>query len=76
MTWVNTPLKYKTKGEFEEEKEDGEEEVEEVEEEEEEEVEEEKEEEKLDENGDPIVVPKVLYFKESDYHLRVPDPKF
>jgi adenylate kinase len=45
-------------------------------EEEEPEGEENAEEEKLDENGEPIKKPKVLFFKESDYHLRVPLPFF
>ena len=30
----------------------------------------------LDENGEPIVVKEPLYFKESDFHLRVPHENF
>jgi len=74
MTWVNTPAK------FTEEKAEGEEEAEGEPEAEEEEPEEgEKEEEEkgpVDENGDPIVRAKPLFFKESDFHLRVPHEKF
>ena len=73
MSWVNTPAK------FTEEKTEGEEEAEpEVEEEEQEEGEKEAEEEKgpVDENGEPIVRAKPIFFKESDYHLRVPHEKF
>ena len=75
MSWVNTPAK------FVEEKAEGaeDEEVEaEPEEELDEEAEKDAEEEKgpVDENGDPIVRAKPLYFKESDYHLRVPHEKF
>lgn len=78
MTWVNTPPK------FEKEPVEGEDEAEpeeeEPEEEEEEEGEEDKEaegaEEELDENGEPIPKKKILFFKEKDYHLRVPHHKF
>ena len=38
--------------------------------------EEEEKEEELDENGEPIVVKQPLYFKETDYHLRVPHVAF
>jgi hypothetical protein len=71
MTWVNTPPK------FQKELEDGEEPEEpEEEEEEEEEQPEGEEEEQDDENGEPIKKKKILPFKESDYHLRVPAPKY
>lgn len=76
MTWVNTPAK------FTEEKVEGAEDAEEAEEAEEEEPEEEVEGEKIesdtpvDENGEPIVRAKPLFFKESDYHLRVPHENF
>ena len=30
----------------------------------------------IDENGDPIVIAKPIFFKETDYHLRVPHAKF
>jgi hypothetical protein len=75
MTWVNTPPK------FVEEKIEGQEE-EEAEAEPEEEEEEEKPEEgeaepgPVDENGEPIIRAKPLFFKETDYHLRVPHEKF
>jgi hypothetical protein len=78
MSWVNTPAK------FTEDKVEGAEEGEEPEAEEEEEPEEEgenkDEEEKnegpLDEDGNPIPRAKPLFYKESDYHLRVPHEKF
>ena len=75
MTWVNTPAK------FTEERPEGEEEGEPEAEAEEEEGEgegEKEEEEKgpVDENGEPIVRAKPLFYKESDYHLRVPHEKF
>lgn len=71
MCWYNTPPKYKVEGE----------EVAEGEEEEPEEEEpdgegENPEPEELDANGEPIPKKKILSFKESDYHLRVPHPKF
>lgn len=74
MTWVNTPPK------FVEEKVEGQEEEEAEAEPEEEEEEEEKPEEgegegeggPVDENGEPIVRAKPIFFKETDYHLRVP----
>lgn len=83
LTWVNTPPKLeedKKEGE-EEEGEPAEEEVSEEEppSEEQEKVEGEDEDEKepeLDENGEPIVVKEPLYFKETDYHLRVPHDDF
>jgi len=72
MTWVNTPPKYpKVVEEGEEENAEGNEEDAEPEEEGEGEAENEEDAEK-DENGEPIKKPKILYFKESDYHLRVP----
>lgn len=78
MAWVNTPPKFEepvVEGEEEAEAEPEEEEEEEPEEEEkQEEVPEEEEE--LDEDGNPIVIKKPLFFKESDYHLRVPHAKF
>jgi len=79
MTWVNTPPK------FEEEKVEGQEDEEaEPEPEGEEEEEEEKPEEgegegesgPVDENGEPIVRAKPIFFKETDYHLRVPHQNF
>lgn len=75
MTWVNTPPK------FTEEKVEGEEEGEAEPEADEEEEEEEKPEGEaetgpVDENGEPIVRAKPLFFKETDYHLRVPHEKF
>ena len=30
----------------------------------------------MDENGEPIPKKKILYYKESDYHLRVPHPDY
>jgi len=86
MTWVNTPPKFeeeKPEGEEGEDEEGAEEEEAEEEEEEDstaenaegEEGGEEKEEE-LDENGEPIVIKKPIFFKESDYHMRVPHAKF
>lgn len=77
MAWVNTPPKFKEeKPEGEEGEEEGEAEEEEPEEEEEdsekENQPEEEEEPELDENGEPIVIQKPIFFKESDYHLRVP----
>jgi len=89
MTWVNTPPKLeeeKVEGEDEDgegegaaEDEPSEEEPpseeEEGENKEGEENEEEKEEE-MGEDGEPIVVKQPLYFKETDYHLRVPHAQF
>ena len=87
MTWVNTPPKLdeeRAEGEEDEEgdaaAEDEPSEEEPASDEEEEnkdggEEEEEKEEE-MDENGEPIVVKQPLYFKETDYHLRVPHAQF
>lgn len=82
MTWVNTPPKFKderpegeegAEGEVEEEPEEeeepDEEEAKDKDEEEEEKVE-------VDENGEPIVIAKPIFFKETDYHLRVPHAKF
>lgn len=67
MAWVNTPAK------FVEEKIEGQEDEEpEAEEEEPEEEEKEPETGPVDENGEPIPRMKPLFFKESDYHLRVP----
>jgi len=76
MSWVNTPAKFveeKVEG-AEDEEAEAEPEEEEPEEGEDKEAEEEKG--PVDENGDPIVRAKPLYFKESDYHLRVPHEKF
>ena len=83
MTWVNTPPK------FTEEKKEGEEEGEgEAQEEEEEEQEEGEDEEDKDEeeakqeeaegdgDGEEVVIAKPIFFKETDYHLRVPHAKF
>jgi hypothetical protein len=82
MTWVNTPPKFKDERPEGEEGAEGEAE-EEPEEEEEPEDEEVKEEEKdddekgeVDENGEPIVIAKPIFFKETDYHLRVPHARF
>lgn len=73
LTWVNTPAK------FTEEKAEGEE-AEEAEEAEEEEPEEEGDKAEgdapVDENGEPIVRAKPIFFKETDYHLRVPHENF
>lgn len=68
MTWVNTPPKFKKEGEEEEE------EPEEEEPEEPEEGEEEEKEEELPEGEDPP--PQPIPFKERDFHLRVPSPRF
>jgi len=74
LTWVNTPAK------FTEEKAEGEEAEEAEEEEPEEEPEEEGEKGEadapVDENGEPIVRQKPLFYKETDYHLRVPHENF
>lgn len=70
MAWVNTPAK------FVEEKIEGQDEEPEAEEEEPEEEEKEPETGPVDENGDPIPRMKPLFFKESDYHLRVPHESF
>lgn len=79
MTWVNTPPKYQKELEDGEEPPEGE--GDEAEEEEEEEIPDDgdkpdEEEEEKDANGEPIKKKKVLNFKESDYHLRVPHPKY
>ena len=74
MTWVNTPPKYQKELEEGEEVEEVPEGEQEPEEEEEEEGD--AEESKLDENGEPIKKKKVLFFKETDYHLRVPEASF
>jgi adenylate kinase len=81
MTWVNTPPKFT---EEKPEGADGEEEAEAEPEEEEEEGEEpepeadeeNKEDGPVDENGEPIERQKPLFFKESDFHLRVPHAKY
>lgn len=70
MTWVNTPPKFKVEGA---ENAEGEGEGEEAEEPE---AEGEGEAPELDANGEPIVKKKPLFFKESDYHLRVPDEHY
>lgn len=69
MTWVNTPPKFKKEGAAEGE---GEGEAEEEPEAAEGEGAE-GEAPELDANGEPIVKKKPIFFKESDYHLRVPD---
>lgn len=78
MSWYNTPAKFtEEKKDDAEEEEAGEEAPED--EEEEEEKEEGNEEEKdgpVDENGEPIVRQKPLFYKESDYHLRVPHERY
>ena len=86
MTWVNTPPKFeeeKPEGEEEEGEEGGgeeepseEEPPSEEEENKEGEGEEEEKEEELGEDGEPIVVKQPIYFKETDYHLRVPHDQF
>ena len=86
MTWVNTPPKFEEElAEGQEEEGEGEGAAEEEESEagedylaeKEKPVEEEEEvEPELDENGEPIVVKKPIFFKETDYHLRVPHPDF
>jgi len=74
MTWVNTPPKLQKEGEEPEPVAEGEQPPEE---EEEEEVEEEAEEPQLDEDGNELPKPpKVLFFKESDNHLRVPHEQY
>lgn len=70
MTWANTPAKYKQEG-----AEEGAEEAEEEPEEAEGEAGEGGEPE-LDANGEPIVKKKPVFYKESDYHLRVPDERY
>ena len=83
MTWVNTPPKFEE--ELAEGAEEGEGEGEGAGEEEESEVgedfladkekpveEEEEAEPELDEAGEPIVVKTPIFFKETDFHLRVP----
>lgn len=72
MTWVNTPPKFKQEGAAEGEGE-GEAEAEEGEPEGEGESGEPPE---LDANGEPIVKKKPIFYKESDYHLRVPDERY
>ena len=82
LAWVNTPPKLEEeKKEGEEEEEPAEEEVTEEEPPSEEEekpegADEDEKEPELDENGEPIVVKVPLYFKETDYHLRVPHEDF
>ena len=76
MSWYNTPAK------FEEERKEGEEEEAEEEPAEEEEEDEagdddkKEEEEMLDADGNPIVRKQPLFYKETDYHLRVPHESF
>ncbi len=69
MTWVNTPPKFKTEGEEEEGEGD-----EPEEESEPEEGEGEGDQEELPEGEEPP--PKPVAFKEKDFHLRVPSPRF
>ena len=89
MTWVNTPPKFEEeKVEDGEEGEGGEGEGGEGDDSEEEppsedekdaaELEdgEEEKEPELDENGEPIVIKEPQYYKESDFHLRVPHKDF
>ena len=90
MTWVNTPPKFeeeKAEGDNEEEAggaEEGEPEEESEEEpaseeegKEPEPEEEEAAEEEIDpRTGQPVEIKKPLFFKETDYHLRVPHPEF
>lgn len=82
MSWVNTPPKFEEpvaegeEGEEEAEPEEEEEEEEEPEEEEKKDGDAPEEEEELDEDGNPIVIKKPIFFKESDFHLRVPHAKF
>lgn len=66
MSWVNTPPKLPK-----EELQEGEEAEEEPEEEEPEGDVSDPEPEQLDENGEPVPKKKILFFKESDHHLRV-----
>lgn len=74
MTWVNTPPKFTEEKVTEGEEEPPEEEAE-PEEEEDKEPEEEKKEEN-EEGGEEVVIAKPVFFKETDYHLRVPHAKF
>lgn len=79
LAWVNTPAKFteeKAEGAEDDEAEAEPEEEEEPEEENGEDKEEEKNEGPLDEEGNPIPRAKPLYFKETDYHLRVPHEKY
>ena len=78
MSWYNTPAKFTEEKKDDAEEEEAEEEAPE-DEEEEEEKEEGNEEEKdgpVDENGEPIVRQKPLFYKEYDYHLRVPHERY
>ena len=73
MTWVNTPPKYKVEGaEPEADAEGGDDPPPD----EPEAAEGEGENPEVDANGDPIVKKKPEPFKESDYHLRVPDENY
>jgi len=77
MTWVNTPPKLEKPGEEEEPVEEGAEAEAEEEEEEEPDSDAKPEEEQLDEEGNELPKPpKVLFFKETDNHLRVPHEAF
>lgn len=81
QTWVNTPPKYEEPPEegAEEEEEENKEEDElpesEPEEGEEDEEEEKQQEEEIDEENE-VVKKKVVFYKEKDYNLRVPAPRF
>lgn len=77
LSWVNTPAKF-TEDKVEGAEEGEEEAVEEEEEPEDEggEKEEEKNDGPVDEDGNPIPRAKPLFFKETDYHLRVPHEKY
>jgi len=70
MTWVNTPAKFKQEGVEGEAEGEGEGDAEEPE------AEGEGEAPELDANGEPIVKKKPIFFKETDYHLRVPDERY
>lgn len=78
MSWYNTPAKFKEPAAADEEEaeEEPEEEAEEDEEPEENAEEEDKEEPLLDKDGEPIERKTPIFFKESDYHLRVPHERY
>jgi hypothetical protein len=75
MTWVNTPPKFKQEGAAEGEGE-GEAEGDAEGDGAEGGAEGDQEPPELDANGEPIVKKKPVFFKESDYHLRVPDERY
>jgi adenylate kinase len=84
MAWFNTPPKFEEEkaedeegeGEGEVAEEEGSEEEPPSEEEEKAGDDEEEVEPELDENGEPIVVKEPIYFKENDFHQRVPHVDF